>query len=184
MTAYTPQCAVEWNLREYLFRRDGYVTVESVVSGPGLRNVYEYLTSERERLKNTPCSTNTSPPPLPSHPPTSKQLKKTTPPIQHCITQQALTGNDPLCTRTVDIVLRNYGAVARAMALRWLPRGGMYLAGGIAPKLVERLSVLTDVYLGDALMGDLVASFPLYLCVNESLGLLGARVRAVRLLDT
>jgi glucokinase len=66
---------------------------------------------------------------------------------------------------------------------RHLPYGGLYIAGGLAPKLLPRLrEVLVSSYLTDPVMHDLVASFPLYVVTNEFVGLLGATVRAHRLL--
>ena len=66
---------------------------------------------------------------------------------------------------------------------RHLPFGGLYIAGGLAPKLLERVkTVLVESYQSDAVMGDLVATVPLLVVLNEFVGVLGARVRAHRLL--
>lgn len=81
-------------------------------------------------------------------------------------------------------MLRGFAAELRSVALRCMPSGGLYIAGGIAPKLMPRLAeVLVDHYTtGDALMGNVISTFPLLLVTNDDLGLLGARVRAQRLL--
>ena len=67
-----------------------------------------------------------------------------------------------------------------------MPAGGLFIAGGVAPKLRPRLEeVLVVSYLqDDKLMGDLVAQYPLYLVVNDDLGLMGALVRAKMLANS
>ncbi len=60
----------------------------------------------------------------------------------------------------------------------------MYLGGGLAPKLLSRLkTVLTTAYLDDPVMGGMLSTFPLYAVLNDDVGLLGARVRAVQLVN-
>ena len=64
-----------------------------------------------------------------------------------------------------------------------LPTGGLYIAGGLAPKLLARLRpVVAAAYVDDGLMGDFIARHPLYVITNEHVGLLGAFVRAKRLI--
>ena len=63
-----------------------------------------------------------------------------------------------------------------------LPFGGLFLAGGLAPKLLPRIkTVLKPAFLTDPIMGDLLAQVPLYVVMNEDVGLVGAKVRALRL---
>ena len=86
-------------------------------------------------------------------------------------------------SKAVDIWLAALGAELRQSALRFMPSGGLFVAGGIPPKLQPRLAQeLPGHYLADKLMGTFISSFPLYLVANDDLGLIGARVRAQRLL--
>ena len=58
------------------------------------------------------------------------------------------------------------------------------MGGGLAPRLLARIrTVLRDSYLSDPLMGGLINTFPLYAVLDDNVGLLGARVRAYRLLE-
>jgi glucokinase len=105
-------------------------------------------------------------------------------PVQKVVVERALANTDALCTAALDMVLRAWAAECRNVALRVMPYGGLYLAGGLTPKLLAKIkTVLTAEYTdGDPLMKDVIRTFPLYACMNEHVGLLGARVRAVRML--
>ena len=108
------------------------------------------------------------------------------PAIQKVVVERALaaTDADPLCRAALDMVLEAWAAECRSVALRVMPYGGLYLAGGLTPKLLSRIkTVLTAAYTqGDPLMKDVIQTFPLYACLDEHVGLLGARVRAIRML--
>ena len=74
---------------------------------------------------------------------------------------------------------------SRQTALRFMPSGGLYVAGGFPQRLMSRLAeALPARYVDDPLMGELISTFPLYLVSNDDLSLLGARVRARQLLAT
>lgn len=100
-------------------------------------------------------------------------------PIQRLVTQHALSGKDSRCKKTLEIVLRNYGAACRISALWHLPQGGLFIAGGLAPKLLPMMDLLKESFLkGDGLMDELIASCPLHVVLDDGVGLLGAKVRA------
>jgi glucokinase len=147
---------------------DGTATVEGVVSGPGLANVFEFLhTVETTSLTDTETMIT--------------ELSREDQPA--AIAAAALTG-EPTAVKAVDVMLTAFGAELRQVALRCMPDGGLYIAGGIAPKLRDRMHTLVTSYTqGDFLMQELISSFPLYLVTNDDLGLLGSRVRAQRCLS-
>ncbi len=70
------------------------------------------------------------------------------------------------------------------MKKRWLPFGGLYIAGGLAPKLLPLLktSLLDRGYFSTDLMKDITEKIPVYVVLDDDVGLLGAKVRATRLL--
>eukprot|EP00051_Salpingoeca_urceolata_P002495 m.50713 g.50713 ORF g.50713 m.50713 type:complete len:175 (+) comp12172_c0_seq1:78-602(+) len=140
--------------------------VAGVVSGPGIANVYRFLKQQDGGSAPTGQDDDEK--------------------LQKWVTKQALAGADTVCERAVDLMLQAYGAECRSIALRHLPVGGLYIAGGLAPKLLPKVkTVLTETYLkGDPLMGDLIATVPLRVVRNESVGLLGARVKALQLLQS
>lgn len=92
------------------------------------------------------------------------------------IGQAALTGIDPLATQAVKLWLSCYGAFAGDLALHWLARGGVYLAGGMAAKLMPHIDTVpfTQAFLSKREHAHLVKNTPIYLLTAEDLGLRGA----------
>ena len=119
-----------------------------MVSGPGLANVFEFLHTVEEA-------------PLTAAEATIVELARADQPA--AIAAAALEGESTAGV-AVDLMLTAFGAELRQVALRCMPEGGIYIAGGIAPKLRERMGTLVTSFTeGDQLMRDLISSFPLYL---------------------
>lgn len=134
----------------------GHATIESAVSGPGLLCLYRFACAEagRPALLDSPAAVSA-----------------------------AAEGGDALCAEAVDLLLDVLAAELRAAALRWLPHGGLYVAGGVVAALRARIAArLPSLYLADPCMRDVLAAIPLYLVTRDDVGLLGARERALRLL--
>ena len=185
MTEFLPRTAEEWGLRQWLFDRDGYTTVEGVVSGPGIANTYNYLQGKRGGASAAELVAAAAATGIGGGGAEAAD-DAVAAPLQKVVVERALaaTNPDPLCTAALDMVLEAWAAECRSVALRTMPYGGLYLAGGLTPKLLSRIkTVLTAAYrTGDPLMKDVIQTFPLYACLNEHVGLLGARVRAIRML--
>lgn len=96
------------------------------------------------------------------------------------ITQGALVSGDAACRRSVDVFLSTYGAFAGDMAMAVLARGGVFLAGGIAAKLLPRLpmSPFLAAFNAKAEHAELVRRMPVAVVTDPSLGLRGAAVLA------
>lgn len=92
------------------------------------------------------------------------------------IGQAALAGIDPLATQAVQLWLSCYGAFAGDLALHWLAGGGVYLAGGMAAKLMPHFDTtpFTEAFLSKREHAHLVKNMPIYLLTAEDLGLRGA----------
>jgi glucokinase len=141
--------AALWNeLRAEL----GRVTAETVVSGPGLARIYRHV-----------CRT--------AGQPAADEQKEPA-----AISAAALAGNDPLAARSVDIFLSCYGAFAGDLALAVLARGGVYICGGVAPKLLPlfQASGFLNAFNTKGCHAKLAATMPVHLVTEERLGLLGA----------
>ena len=87
----------------------------------------------------------------------------------------ALAGNDPLASDALRLWLECYGAFAGDLALHWLARGGVYLAGGIAAKLLPGTDAgpFIEAFLAKREHRSLVQDMPVRLVTDESLGLRG-----------
>jgi glucokinase len=92
------------------------------------------------------------------------------------IGQAALAGSDPLARQALDLWLSCYGAFAGDLAMHWLARGGVFLAGGMAAKLMPDIDCtpFIDAFLAKREHRDLVHDMPIYLITAEDLGLRGA----------
>jgi glucokinase len=110
------------DLLDYLLKRHPRVSVERVISGPGLYNIYQFLKDTGRAEEPTWLA---------------DQMRQKDPPV--VITENALTGKSSLCTQALDLFVSLYGAKAGNLALKVMATGGVYLGGGIAPKIVAKL---------------------------------------------
>jgi glucokinase len=97
------------------------------------------------------------------------------------ITQQALTGSCEACAETLQIWTEAYGAEAGNMALRVLPFGGVYVAGGIALKILPKLKdgSFVRAFSDKIQLSNQLAKIPIYLVLNEDAPVLGAAYEAM-----
>lgn len=143
------------------------ISVERVVSGRGLANIYAFFSSTR------PGSIN--------------------PPIHETIVASAEPGraiaagayNCSLCAATMDLFFDAYATAVGNVALTYLPTGGLYVAGGIAPKNMEYVTAKgwADALRRKGRLSGVVASMHVAVVVKEDLGLRGAHIVATRLWD-
>jgi glucokinase len=137
-----------------LTARLGRADVEHVLSGRGFPNIHRV--SHRE-----PC-------------PVVKDLEASD--AAALITQSALERRCPGCIETLDFFIDAYGAEAGNLALRTVATGGVYIGGGIAPKILPALrnGVFMRAFLSKPPLDALLASIPVRVILNEEAGLLGA----------
>ena len=155
---FAPSTAEQLELWRDLNARHGRVSAEQVVSGPGLARIHEFI----ERVEGRP--------------PRSAAL------APEDVTRAALEAGDPLCLRALDLFIDCYGDVAGNHALAVLARGGVYLAGGIAPKILPRLRQgrFLLAFNAKGVHTAVVRDMPVAVVVNEKLGLLGCASLASR----
>jgi glucokinase len=124
-SAFSPADEVELDLLRHLWRRFEHVSVERVASGIGIPNVYEFLRDERGMAESPALAARLG-----------LAGDRTAPIIEAGIDAAS---PDPLARATVDLFLQVLGTEAANLALKVLATGGIYLAGGIAQRLRERL---------------------------------------------
>lgn len=153
---FAPADEEQIELWRFLGGPSGQVTSERVLSGSGLVGIYR-LVCARDGGAD-------SPDPLQSPDPAA------------AIGTYGLAYPHSLSSRALDIFVRAYGAFAGDLALLFMARGGVYLAGGIAPKILPRLRQggFLDAFHAKAEHGRLMPGFPVHVVTNEKLGLLGA----------
>ena len=157
---------LECELLLYLQGKHGRVSYERVVSGPGLLDIYRFLRDEHHFSENPSLVAAMNAGDAPA-----------------AITRAALDGSCPLCDRALDIFVSAYGAESGNAALRFLATGGVYLGGGIAPRIIERLkqAPFMEAFTGKGRLVSLMQSIPVHVILNERTALLGAGMAAYML---
>jgi glucokinase len=156
---FAPRNELEIDLLRYLLTRFGHVSYERIISGPGLVNVYLFLKDthrgeEPQWLRDEIAAGDPG----------------------AAISRAAVSAKAPLAEQALDLWISIYGAEAGNMALKVLAVGGVFLAGGIAPKILPKLSgrLFMQAFLGKGRMQPLLEAIPVRVITNEKTGLLGA----------
>jgi glucokinase len=152
----------------------GRVSAENVLSGPGLVNVYRFTHAAID------ARAFTNPDGKPSR--ICDGVGDFTDPgeLPPRITASATVRRCPRCVEALDIFVAAYGAEAGNLGLRMVATAGVYVGGGIAPKLLPALSsgLFMEAFRAKPPMDDLVANMPVAVILNRKSGLLGAAVHA------
>jgi glucokinase len=157
---YAPRDEDEVALLLYLRRRFGeHVSTERVVSGPGLRVIYEHLRDAGH---------------APESPEVAAALAAGDP--SRVIAEAALAGGDRLCGRALDMFIAAYGATAGNLALIGTAIGGVYIGGGIAPKILPRLAggLFLRAFLDKGRFAAYLERVPVRVVLNDRTALMGA----------
>jgi len=165
-TDFGPQGDLQIELVKFLQARFGHVSYERILSGPGLVNVYEFL-------RDTGCGKESEE--------FAAAVKKGDPAA--VISRAALDGSHPLAEKALDLWIEVYGAEAANLALKVMATGGLFLAGGISPKILSKLKgpLFMKHFVEKGRLRPLLEAIPVQVVTNEKAGLLGAaRCAAVR----
>jgi glucokinase len=163
--SFAPGTSLESELWDYLFSRFGHVSWERVVSGPGLVHIYEFLRStgggeEPDWLKRELASAEDLP----------------------GVVSRAADRSE-LASSAVDLFVSLYGAEAGNLALKLMSTGGVYVGGGIAPKIADRLQhgSFMKGFTEKGRVADVLEALPVHIILNDKTGLLGAAYFGVQL---
>ena len=153
---FAPVNEVQNRLWIYLRHRMERVGCETLLSGRGMERIYEFL-SEADMLRGRAS-------------PAQESLEAAE------ITARALAGSDPRAVSTINLFLEIYGAVAGNLALTLLSYGGLYIAGGIAPRLATFFEdgIFLWAFCDKGKFADLLRTIPVHLVMSPDVGLRGA----------
>lgn len=157
---FAPTDAQQIGLLSYLMKKyNGHVSYERLLSGEGLINIYTYL----KDIGIAKADPNLEDKFL-THDPAS------------IIGAAGVEGQDPLCGEALNLFCRIYGAEAGNLALKCLPKGGVYIAGGIAIKILPCLkkSEFLSGFLNKGRSRKVLENLPINLCTNPEAALFGA----------
>jgi glucokinase len=155
---FAPIDEADLELWRWLREENPRVTFEMVLSGPGLVNLYRFLHRSQ------------------SHPPLWEPGREHRPEAAALVSTAAMQGACPQCRESLERFVTLWGAEAGNLALKVLATGGVYLAGGIAPKIlpVLRDGRFTEAFNAKEPHADLMRSIPVRVVLNDATALLGA----------
>lgn len=156
---FAPTDSLQWRLLEYLIPELGRVTCEHLISGPGLARIFDFLHKEEYGTPSQALLT---------------AMRNGDP--AEAISHFALNNKDMLTVKALDLFITLYGAHAGNLALTCLAKGGIYIAGGIAPKIINRLKEggFIKAFCDKKPMAELLETVPVRVVMNSKVGLLGA----------
>ena len=161
---WAPQDELQGALWRFLAAEVGHVSVERVLSGPGLHNIYRFLRDaqglRRAGLARRRARGREAPAPV--------------------ISRVGLEGRAEICVRALGLFVAIYGAEAGNLGLRMLATAGVYLGGGIAPRMLPALRGRTflDAFAAKGRLRPLLEAMPVRVVLNDQAALVGAARRA------
>lgn len=163
--SFSPQSELEFALMLHLQSRYGHVSWERVVSGMGLPDLHDFLRAYRKAA-------------LPSW--LAEEMQSGD--AAAAISGAALAGKDAICVETLECFVRLYGAEAGNLALKTMSRGGLYVGGGIAPKILPLLqqNIFMQSFLDKGRMRPLLEAMPVRVILQDRVALYGPALRAAR----
>lgn len=176
---FAPRSELEFQLLNYLLDKHqiSRVSVERVVSGQGIVAIYQFL-RDRQYAEESPAMAELM---ITWERQTGLRSKTVDPGA--AIAAAALEKRDRLCEKAMEIFIEAYGAEAGNMALKLLPYGGLYLAGGIAAKNLPLIQsgAFLRAFADKGRVSHLLEKVPIHVILNPQVGLVGAALCAARL---
>jgi glucokinase len=175
-TDYAARSIQEFEFVQYMCERHQLdrLSYDRVVSGSGIVAFYQFLRDISKLSENPDIASVVKL--------WEQQTDKSADPAA-LISAAAIGKTDLLAQTTMELFMSAYGAEAGNLALKILPYGGLYIAGGIAAKNIPLLTDGTFVtaFNHKGRMSELLGTMPIYVVLNPQVGLLGAVARAASL---
>lgn len=165
-TDFAPRDSKEIELFLYLKKKFDHVSYERLVSGPGLVNIFHFLTETNQESFSSEVK---------------NEMEQKDP--ARVISEWGSQHKDPACARALDWFISLYGAEAGNMALKFLSLGGFYIGGGIAPHLLEKMKngPFLSSFLRKGRFESLLSTIPIWIVMNDNAALQGAGYFAEKL---
>jgi glucokinase len=157
---FAPRNALQIELLSHLQKEYGRVSSERILSGPGIRHIYDFFRDAKKMEEPTwlrdqlAAATDASP----------------------VISKAALDGTAAICEETILLFVSVFGAEAGNCALRYLTTGGIYIGGVIAAKIAAKMQnpVFMEAFLDKGRMETILKDMPVKIITNDDCGLIGA----------
>ena len=167
-TDFAPADELQDQLLLYLRKKFGHVSIERLLSGPGMTNIFNFVFDsfgadldvsglEQVRLNDNSAAQ---------------------------VSNLAFQHKHPVAVKAMNLFVEIYGAYAGNLALAGLSRDGVYVAGGIAPKIIDKLQEggFMKAFCGKGRFSVLMGEIPVHVVMNPKAGLLGATREAQRMI--
>ena len=157
---FAPRNDLQIELLAYLQKKYGRISCERILSGPGIKNIYDFLRdthkAEEQEWLRTELSGAPDPPAL--------------------ISKVALEGKAAICDQTLSIFVSVFGAQAGNCALNFMSTGGIFIGGVIAAKIVPKMkgTLFLESFLDKGRMETILKDMPVKIVVNDDSGMIGA----------
>lgn len=163
---FGPKDRLELGLLRYLFEQYGHVSYERILSGSGLFSIYRFLRDTGKYGKEPAWL--------------SQQMEQEDPAA--VIAEAARLGKSKLCEATLDLFVSIYGAAAGNLALQVMATGGVFVGGGIAPKISWKLKdgAFMKAFTNKGRLSPIVTRIPVKVIMNDQAALLGAAAHAAK----
>jgi len=164
---FAPTNGEQMRLLEFLQREFTHVSIERVVSGPGLGRIYRFLTETGEKHDDEAAA----------------RIAAGDPAAE--IVAAGLADSCPACVRTLEVFLACFGNAAANLALVSLATGGLFIGGGMAPRLGAALDngTFLKAFIAKGRLGRVLEKIPVRVIGNPRAAVLGAARCALRLLE-
>jgi glucokinase len=151
---FAPNTKRQGDLWQFLKTRNEFVTSETILSGGGFKRVHEFVDGSVRHTGFDDGKIDPAPE----------------------ITRMGLSGECPVCSETLNLWVEVYGAEAGNLALRTVARGGIYITGGIAVKILPKMrnGRFAAAFQHKEKLGEFLARIPIHVVLNEDCPLLGA----------
>jgi glucokinase len=157
---FAPRDELQTELLSYLQKKFGRISCERVLSGPGIRNIYEFLRDAHQA----------------DEPAWLREQIEAAQDVPALISRLAAEGKAAICEQAMTLFVSVFGAETGNCALRYMTTGGIFVGGTIAAKNVDRMKgpVFMQAFLDKGRMETLLRDMPVRIILNDDCGLIGA----------
>ena len=159
-TDFAPRNEVEVELLRYILKKHGHASSERILSGPGIKNIYDFLRDTKRA----------------EEPPWLKEQMEKTHDAPALISQIAHDKKAPICEQTFSIFVGLYGAKTGDCALTFMSTGGIFICGIIAARNLALMQdpAFMEAFLSKGRMRGLLEDMPVKVVLNDDCGIMGA----------
>jgi glucokinase len=157
-TGFAPRSVEQADLWDFMFQREGFVTLQSVCSGLGIANIWQWLTARGQGIEPMTVTATINAAPDPTREILARQ------------------GESERCRMVLGHLVDILAAECADVAARLLPIGGVYLGGGLPPRLLDRLTDgrFLRTWFSTPQLGHIHQAIPVRVVLNAKAGLIGA----------